>query len=167
MNGDGATDIRLNGLIYNPLRTTTIGMMPGCNACYYGPYWHNSTGNYQIDATGTGFDNSSFEAYNSTPSYPFAITKITQTAWHFTFYINVNVDVSTAANSGIEFIVAWDNTRYNVTISDAAISKLSDRVIIGAGYNSSNSTSGVTNGSSQVYANSGNGKAKITLLSVP
>ena len=39
-------------------------------------------------------------------------------------------------------------------------------VIIGAGYNSSNSTSGVTNGSSQVYANSGNGKAKITLLSV-
>ena len=52
-------------------------------------------------------------------------------------------------------------------MSNTVISKLSDRVIIGAGYNSSNSTSGVTNGSSQVYANSGNGKAKITLLSVP
>ena len=168
LNNDGSTDIRSNGLIYTPLRTTTMpGIMPGCNACYYGPYWHNSTGNYQIDATGTGFDNSSFEAYNSTPSYSFAVTKITQTALHFTFYINVNVDVSTAANSGIEFIVAWDGTKYNVTISNAAISKLSDRIIIGAGYNSNNSTSGVANGTSQEHINSGNGMAKITLLSVP
>ena len=90
-----------------------------------------------------------------------------KTLSHFTAYINVDIDVSSASYSGIELLISWNGVSYNVAITQATISKLSDRVIIGAGYNSSNSTSGVTNGSSQVYANSGNGKAKITLLSVP
>ena len=163
LNGDGASDIRLNGLIYTP-PVTWLGTV---NARYYGPYWRNAIGTYQVDATGSGFDNCSFESYNNSPSHSFTVTNVTKTAYHFTAYINVDIDVSSASYSGIELIVAWDGTKYNVTMSNTAISKLSDRVIIGAGYNSSNSTSGVTNGSSQVYANSGNGKAKITLLSVP
>ena len=164
LNGDGATDIRLNGLIYY---TPPLAYQGTVNARYYGPYWRNSIGTYQVDATGSGFDKCSFVAYNDSPSHSFTVTNVTKTAYHFTAYINVDIDVSSASYSGIELIVAWDGTKYNVTVSNTVISKLSDRIIIGAGYNSSNSTSGVTNGSSQVYANSGNGKAKITLLSVP
>lgn len=163
LNGDGSTDIRLNGLIYTP-PVTWLGTV---NARYYGPYWRNSIGTYQVDATGTGFDNCAFEAYNNSPSHSFTVTNAIKTAYHFTAYINVDIDVSSASYSGIELIVAWDGTKYNVNISDAAISKLSDRIIVGAGYNSSSSTSGVTNGVSQEHVNSGNGMAKITLLSVP
>lgn len=163
LNGDGSTDIRVNGLIYTP-PVTWLGTV---NARYYGPYWRNSIGTYQVDATGSGFDNCSFESYNNSPSHSFTVTNVTKTAYHFTAYINVDIDVSSASYSGIELLISWNGVSYNVAITQATISKLSDRVIIGAGYNSSNSTSGVTNGSSQVYANSGNGKAKITLLSVP
>ncbi|BCS85840.1 fimbrillin family protein [Prevotella herbatica] len=163
LNGDGATDIRLNGLIYTP----PLAYQGNVNACYYGPYWRNSIGTYQVDATGSGFDKCSFTAYNYSPSHSFTVTNVTKTAYHFTAYINVDIDVSSASYSGIELIVAWDGTKYNVTISNIAISKLSDRIIIGAGYNSSNSTSGVANGTSQEHINSGNGMAKITLLSVP
>ena len=163
LNGDGSTDIRVNGLIYTP----PVANLGTGNACYYGPYWQNSIGTYQVDAAGSGFDKCVFNAYNYYPSHSFTVTNYTKTPYHFTAYINVDIDVSSAGYSGIEFIVAWDNTKYNVTISDAAISKLSDRIIIGAGYNSSNSTSGVANGTSQEHINSGNGMAKITLLSVP
>lgn len=163
LNNDGSTDIRSNGLIYTP-PVTWLGTV---NARYYGPYWRNSIGTYQVDATGSGFDNCSFESYNNSPSHSFMVTNVTKTSYHFTAYINVDIDVSSASYSGIELIVAWDGTKYNVTISNAAISKLSDRIIIGAGYNSNNSTSGVANGTSQEHINSGNGMAKITLLSVP
>ena len=161
MNGDGSTDIRVNGLIYTP-PVTWLGTV---NARYYGPYWRNSIGTYQVDAEGSGFDKCAFESYNNDPYHSFSITKISTTTNHLTAYINVDIDTSNS--SGIELIVAWDGTKYNVTMSNTAISKLSDRVIIGAGYNSSNSTSGVANGTSQEHINSGNGMAKITLLSVP
>ena len=90
-----------------------------------------------------------------------------KTLSHFTAYINVDIDVSSASYSGIELLISWNGVSYNVAITQATISKLSDRVIIGAGYNSSNSTNGVANGTSQEHINSGNGMAKITLLSVP
>ena len=168
LNGDGATDIRLNGLIYTPPSVdlnTTI-------ARYYGPYWHGNVGEYQVEATGTGFDNCTYSSYtvpipNNSPAHDFSIINVMKTLSHLTVYINVDIDVTSTDYGGIELRVGWDGTKYNVAITQATISKLSDRVIIGAGYNSSNSTSGVTNGSSQVYANSGNGMAKITLLSVP
>ena len=168
LNGDGATDIRLNGLIYTPpsvdLNTT--------NARYYGPYWHGNVGEYQVEATGTGFDNCTYSSYtiannSNVTSHGFSIINVMKTLSHLTVYINVDIDVTSTDYGGIELLISWNGVSYNVAITQATISKLSDRVIIGAGYNSSNSTSGVTNGSSQVYANSGNGKAKITLLSVP
>ena len=167
LNGNGSTDIRLNGLIYTPFENTNIAIMNGCNSCYYGPYWHNSTGTYQVDATGSGFDNCSFEAYNNDPWHPYTVTNMIKTSYHFTAYINVDLDVSSTVYTGIEFITAWDNTKYTVTISNEAISKLSDRIIVGAGDNSSNSTSGVANGFSQDQVWSGNGMARITLLSIP
>jgi hypothetical protein len=89
-----------------------------------------------------------------------------KTLSHLTVYINVDIDTYTDYR-GIELLISWDGTKYNVAITQATISKLSDRVIIGAGYNSSNSTNGVANGTSQEHINSGNGMAKITLLSVP
>ena len=168
LNGDGTTDIRLNSaLIYTP-PATGLGTV---SACYYGPYWHSTAGLYQVDATGSGFQNCNFSAYtifiDNTPQHFFTVTKVIKTSSHFTAYINVDIDVTSTRYGGIELNIGWNDVNYDVTISQAAISKLSDRIIVGAGYNSSSSTSGVTNGVSQEHVNSGNGMAKITLLSVP
>jgi hypothetical protein len=169
LNGDGSTDIRLNGLIYTPPETglgTTY-------AYYFGPYWRNSSiGTYQVDATGIGFEHCGFTSYcvihesdNQVSFHHFTITKIIKTSSHYTVYIDVDQDASTS--DGIELLTHWDDTQYDVSISNAAISKLSDRIIVGAGDNSNNSISGVANGVSQDHVWSGNGMARITLLSIP
>jgi len=159
-NWDGSSDIRLNNiLIYTP----NVMNLGTAGAVYFGPYWKNTSGIYQIDMSGSGFTNCTFGSYNNDPKYNFTITKMTKTANHFTAYINVDIDVSTY--SGIEFILNWNDINYDVSVSQAIMSKLSDRIIIGAGYDSSNSTSGVSNGSSLEHVRSGNGYVIISQIS--
>ena len=159
-NWDGSTDFRLsNVLVYTP-SLTRLGTS---NATYYGPYWRNTSGIYQIDMSGFGFNNCAFASYNNDPYHSFSITKMTKTTNHLTAYINVDIDTSNS--SGIEFILGWNDTNSDASVTEAIMSKLSDRIIVGAGYDSSNSTSGVSNGYSQEHIRSGNGYAIISQVS--
>lgn len=149
-NYDGSSDLRLNnGVIYTP---------PKSENDLYGPYYKGGQlGIYQADHKGTDLDQATnIRAYNHTgPNIYYTVTNIQRSK----NYIAALIEYNQTATYGLEFVY----NHHNIAVAtNCALTRLEDIICKGAGSNSSNDVSKLSNSSSTANTNSGTGKVVIT-----